>query len=135
MKKGFITLSIAAALVMAQARPAQAINEAWSAVAGFAGGLLVANAAHNHHNHHVVHQQRVVYNAPVQTRVVHTGPAVNTVVYRTPVPAGYYTWRTSRVHVPGRWVYENTGCNIQRRVWHPAHVTVQRQRVWIAGIN
>jgi len=139
MKKYLTTLSVAAAVIAAQAMPARAINKEWSAVAGFVGGVLVANAAHGHRSYHrdvyyhrpvqhVVYQpvQHVVYQ-PVQHVVYQP------VVYHEPQPRGYYEWRTERVWNPGCWVYESYGYNSRRKVWQPGYYQTVRNKVWVSA--
>lgn len=140
MKKGIITAGLAGAMLVAQAMPAQAINKEWSAVAGFVGGMLFANAANNNAHHSrgsrpgaVAHRQPAhqVHYQPVQQKVVYQQPIQQTVIYEEQVQTGYWAWRTKRVYVPGRWVYEDTGCGTQRKVWYPAHYKTKRYKVWV----
>jgi len=124
MKTTIKTMGITAALLAAQAMPAQAINREWSAVAGFVGGLLVANAASC--NRTVTYQP-----APVQHVVYQPAP---TVIYQSPPPpvrTGYYEWRTERTWVPGYWVYEDLGCGRQRKIWQPGYYQTTRTKVWV----
>lgn len=98
---------------------ANAINEEWSAVAGFVGGVLAANAFDNHShrtvtvNHYDNYYQRTEY-------------------YR---PSGRYEWRSTRVYIPGRWVYEYTPCGRRERIWQPGYYTYERERVWVSGYS
>ena len=128
MKKGLIIAGLAVAVTFMQVQPVQAINKEWSAVAGFVGGLLFANAA----NCSPRYEQRVTYSQPVQRKVVYQQPVQTTrVVYEEPVQTGYYAWRTKRVWVPGRWVYEQTPCGTQRKVWYQGHYKTTRYKVWV----
>lgn len=113
---------LSAVLLAAQVMPAQAINREWSAVAGFAGGMLVANAinCNRGYSRQVVYQQPVVYHQPVQTVVVHQPP-----------PQGYYRWETSRSWVPGCWVYEDRGCGTTYKIWQPGYYQTYRSKVWV----
>ena len=136
MKTYMTTLGVAAALFAAQNMPAQAINKEWSAVAGFAGGVLFANAAQHHRSYHrpaVYHQpvQHVVYQQPVQ-HVVYHQPVRTVHVRHQPAPQGYYEWRTERVWVPGTWIYEPCGYNSHRKVWQAGYYTTVRNKVWVS---
>ena len=114
---------LSAVLLAAQVMPAQAINKEWSAVAGFAGGMLVANAINcnrGYSSRQVGYQQPVVYHQPVQTVVVHQ-----------PQPQGYYQWQTQRSWVPGCWVYEDRGCGTTYKVWRPGYYQTYRTKVWV----
>jgi len=115
---------ISAALLAAQSMPAQAINREWSAVAGFAGGVLVANAFHCNRGY----SRPVVYHYPVQQVVYQP---VQTVVYQEPVRTGYYEWLTERVWVPGCWVYEDRGYSTRYKVWQPGYYKTVRSKVWV----
>lgn len=138
MKKTVITMSLALVLAAAQAPATQAGKKEWAAVAGFVGGVLVANAAHGHnayyhepvrvHHHHtkVIYEPSAsVYHHPPHHRGGgrHRAPP--------PPPQGYYEWRTERVWVPGAWMIEELRCGTRRRVWQPGHYQMVRNRVWV----
>jgi len=134
MKKSMITLGLTACMLTAQSMPAIAINKEWSAVAGFAGGVLVANAisCNRGYSRQVVYQQpvqHVVYQQPVQ-QVVYQ-PVERVVVHERPVQTGYYEWRTERRYMPGFWVYEDMGCGNRRRVWQPGYYETVRVKSWV----
>lgn len=132
MKRMWMTLGLATAIAAGQAMPARAINKEWSAVAGFVGGVLAANAYRNTR----CERTTVVYQQPVQTvtytpvQTVIYQPVERVVVHEPPPPTGYYTWQTERVWVPGCWVYEDYGCG-RRKVWQPGYYTLQRRQVWV----
>lgn len=125
MKTTLVALGLAGALLVGQSTPARAINKEWSAVAGFVGGLLVANAGSCDRGY----SRPVVYQQPVQQ--VFYQPAPTVVVYEQPVPSGHYEWRTERRFVPGRWFYEDLGCGNRRRIWQPGHYQNTRIKVWV----
>ncbi len=123
MRTSAKTIAGLAAIVLAsQAMPAQAINKEWSAVAGFVGGVLVANAANCHrgYNRVVYQQQPTVIYQPVQT-----------VVVEQPMPQGYYRWETERIWVPGCWVYEDRGCGTTYKIWQPGYYKTVKHKVWV----
>lgn len=121
-------MGLAAAVTIAHGMPAQAGKKEWAAVAGFVGGVLVANAAQGHRTYH----REVVYHQPVQ-HVVYQ-PAQTVVIRHTqPAPRGYYEWRTERVWVPGCWVYEPCGYNSRRKVWQPGYYRTVQNRVWVSA--
>jgi len=126
MNKSMITLGLAAALLTAQSIPAKAINREWSAVAGFAGGMLVANAISHHRNY----SRQVVYHQPVHQQVIYQ-PVERVVVRERPVETGYYEWRTERRFVPGYWVYEDMGCGNRRKIWEPGYYKNVRVKTWV----
>lgn len=70
-----ITMITIVATLLATNIPAKAINEEWSAVAGFVGGLLVANVANNHNHYEpptrVVYRERVVHQPVYREHIVH----------------------------------------------------------------
>jgi hypothetical protein len=145
MKKTVSIASLALAVWSAQVLPAQAINKEWAAVAGFVGGVLVANAA----NHHpaprtVYYSQPAVVCPPAPVVVHHPAP----VVYHQPAPVvehhyhyrhqprGYYEYRTERVWVPGSWVHHPSPCGSRRQTWQPGYYSTQRNKVWVqAGVS
>ncbi len=124
MKTNMITFGIAAAFLAAQSMPVQAINREWSAVAGFAGGVLVANAYHCHRGY----SRQVIYQQPIQHVVYQP---VQTIVYQEPVRTGYYEWLTERVWVPGCWVYEDRGYGTTYKIWQPGYYKTMRTKVWV----
>ncbi|HMO52693.1 MAG TPA: hypothetical protein PKE26_15995 [Kiritimatiellia bacterium] len=130
-----ITMGLAAALVAGMSTPARAMNKEWAAVAGFVGGVLVANSAYCRPATTVYHQPRVVYQQPVVVYesapvVVHQRPS-RVVVRHEPVRRGYYEWRTERVWVPGTWIYEDLGCGSRRKIWQPGYYETVRNKVWV----
>lgn len=125
MKKSMMILSLAASILAAQSMPAKAINKEWSAVAGFAGGVLVANAASCYRGY----SRPVVYHQPVQ-QVVYQ-PVERVVVRERQVQTGYYEWRTERRYVPGFWVYEDMGCGNRRKIWEPGYYETVRVKSWV----
>jgi len=129
MNKSLVTLGLAVAICGAQAQPAQAIKKEWSAVAGFVGGVLVANAAHCNRSYSYQPAPVVYHQAP--TIVYETQPTY--VVRHRPEPSGYYEWRTERVWVPGCWVYEDNGCGYQRKVWQSGYYKTNRHKVWVSA--
>lgn len=139
MKNYLITAGLTAALTAGSAMPAQAINKEWSAVAGFVGGVLVANAANCNTRTYYRAPTRVVYQpAPVvyqQAPVVHHyhhQPAV--VVHHERAPRrGHYEYRTERIWVPGMWVVHDDGCGRSRRVWNPGHYQTSHEKVWVSA--
>jgi hypothetical protein len=126
MKRNMITIAgLSAVILAAQSMPAQAINREWSAVAGFAGGVLVANAFHHNRGYYA---QPVCYQRPVQQVIYQP---VQTLVYQEPVRTGYYEWLTERVWVPGCWVYEDRGYSAPYKIWQPGYYTTVRNKVWV----
>lgn len=125
MKKSIMTMGLAAAVLSAQSIPAQAINKEWSAVAGFVGGVLVANAASCNRGY----QRQVVYQQPIQ-QVIYQ-PVERVVIRERPAPSGYYEWRTERRYVPGYWVHEDDGCGYRRKVWQPGYYKTVRVKTWV----
>lgn len=130
MKTSLMTVGVAAAMLIGHSMPARAINEEWAAVAGFVGGVLVANAATCGPRTTYVQPSTVVYQAPPV--VVHEPPP-RVVYYERPSrPRGYYEHRTERVWVPGRWVYEDLGCGRERKIWEPGYYETVRNKVWVS---
>jgi hypothetical protein len=139
MKKRWITAGMAMAMALGQATPAKAINEEWAAVAGFVGGLLVANASQGHsstrYTHTTYYQPApVVVHSPPPV-VIHEAPPRHVVRHRPapPPPRGYYEVQTRRVWVPGRWVYEDTGCGRPRKIWEPGYYDTIREKIWVSA--
>ncbi len=130
MKKSLMTASVAAAMMFGQSMPAQAINKEWSAVAGFVGGVLVANAVNCGPRTTYYQPAPVVYQAP--TVVVHEPPPRIVRYERPSRPSGYYEYRSERVWVPGRWVYEDLGCGRERKVWEPGYYETVQNKVWVS---
>ena len=128
MKKSLVTCGIALVLAGAQVQPAKAINEEWSAVAGFVGGVLFANAA-NCNRSYSYQPSTVVYREPAV--VYETQPTY--VVRHRPEPQGYYEWRTERIWVPGCWVYEDDGCGYRRKIWQSGYYKTNRYKVWVTA--
>ena len=136
MKNMLITAGLTAAMAAGPVMSAQAINKEWAAVAGFVGGVLVANAAN-------CNSQTYYYSPPP--------PPPPPVVYHQPAPVvhhyhhqpapvvryehaprrGHYEYRTERIWVPGAWVYQDSGCGSRRRVWQPGYYQTSREKVWI----
>jgi hypothetical protein len=120
MKRTMAITAVAVALVVGSARPAQAINKEWSAVAGFVGGVLVANAAHG--------------NRGYSREVVYTPSVRHVTVYHEPAPSGHWEWQHQRVWVPGCWIYENRGCGARRKIWQPGYYRVVKTKVWVTDV-
>lgn len=143
MKKNWMTAGLITILGAGSIMPAQAINKEWSAVAGFVGGVLVANAAHRPSRTYYVNEPAVVYRpAPVVVeRNYYYAPPPRPVVRRVqyeryecappPPPSGHYEYRTEWIWVPGCWVYEDTGCG-SRQVWQPGYYETVRNKVWVS---
>lgn len=121
MKRTFLVSLAAAAVLLAQAWPAQAINKEWSAALGFLGGMMFANATCPGP---MVVREPVVVEQPV---VVH-----RRVFVEPPPPRGHYEYRARRVWVPGRWIVMSSGrCGYPRRVWEPGCYRHEQVRVWV----
>lgn len=137
MKNKIFISGVVLALVVASALPAEAgsrsRDRAVAAVAGFVGGVLVANAAHGSHrvDHHYYHPAPVIR----PSRPVHYERPQRVIYHQPAQPTGHYEWRTERVWVPGQWVYETLRCGSQRQVWKPGHYITQRTRVWVSYDN
>ena len=136
MKKSYFTASLALAMALGQVTPAKAINEEWAAVAGFVGGLLVANASQGHstrYTHTTYYQPApVVVHSPPPV-VIYEPPSHHVVRYHAPPPPRvHYEVQTRRVWVPGRWVYEDTGCGRPRKIWEPGYYDTVREKVRVS---
>jgi len=122
MKKILMTAGLAVAMAAGHAMPASAMNKEWAAVAGFVGGVLVANAANCNTRTYYQPAPVVYHEAP--RHVVHYE-------YQAP-PRGYYEYRTERVWVPGSWSYEYSSCGSRRNVWQPGYYETHRNKVWVS---
>lgn len=126
IKKGdkmkYIILSVICAACLITPPKAKAINEEWSAVAGFVGGLLVANVAND---------SCTVSRAPRTVNYNHNYYYENT----RRAPRGHYQWETRRVWVPGRWQYYYNDCGRREKYWSAGYYKVERTRVWVSQSN
>lgn len=122
MKSMLMTAGLTAAMVTGSAIPAKAMNEEWAAVAGFVGGVLIANAA-NCSSRSYYYESAPVYREPPR-HVVH---------YEYERPSrGRYEYRTERVWVPGYWTRERSHCGT-RNVWQPGYYETTREKVWVSS--
>ena len=46
---------------------------------------------------------------------------------------GYYTYRTQRVWVPGKWVVRVNRNGVRRKVWVPGRYKTSQRRHWVNG--
>jgi len=118
MKKTIWTVGLIAALVLVQPLRASAINKEWSAVLGFLGGVLVANASCAPNT--VVREEVYVQQPVIRERII----------IEEPEPCGHYEYREQRVWVPGRWIYTGHG-RCRRRVWQSGYYRTELVRVWV----
>ena len=123
MKKMLITAGLAAAMVTGQAQTANAMNEEWAAVAGFVGGVLLANAAS-------CNTPTVRYYEPARVEYRHYEPP-RRIARCDAQPRGRYEYRTERVWVPGYWTYDSD-CGGRRQVWQPGYYETTRSKVWVS---
>jgi len=126
---------------------AQAINEEWSAVAGFVGGLLVANAS-DRETRVVVREERYqrpttpYYRArPHRSTRRHCDRTVKrsyrfTGLRDLPmseivVPSGYYETRTERYWVPGRRIITRDHCGRKAIRYTQGYYDYREIKVWV----
>lgn len=126
MKATWMVVGLSGMMAFATVQPVQAMNKEWAAVAGFVGGLLVANAGPCG----PVYRTAPVYR-DYSTQYYTSEPRV-TVQYSTRA-RGHYQWQTEREWVPGCWTYEDMGCGRSRKVWQPGHYRTFRTKVWVAS--
>ncbi len=119
MKKTLFILALAAVVLVSQVQPAAAINKEWSAVLGFVGGYLVANACDSRT---VVHEQVVVASPPCSQVVVVEEPMIVT---------GHYEMQPQQIWVPGCWTRVCGPCGY-RSVWTPGYYRVEYIQVWVS---
>jgi hypothetical protein len=119
MKRTLLVTGLAAAVFMAPALQANAINREWSAALGFLGGYLVANGGLC---------AKTVYQEPVyiERPVYH-----ETVVVEEPVVTGHYEYREERIWTPGYWECRVTSCGHEERVWHEGYYRSELVKVWV----
>lgn len=110
---------VAAVGLLAAPQSAHADRKAAAAVGGFIGGVIVGSVLASKH-HGPPPPPEVVYAPPPP---VHCPPP--------PPPTGYWTWTTTQVWVPGRWVVTFDRCGRQYRHWQPGYYEVRRERVWV----
>lgn len=118
MKK-VLTVSLVTALIVSLATPAKAINEEWSAVAGFVGGVLAAKAFDNGTTY-----QKSYCSTPRIERY-----------YYEPMPCeprGHYEYRTERVWISGRRQVEYDNCGRRREYWTPGYYETYQTKVWVS---
>lgn len=115
MKK-IIAVSLIGALMLTIAPTANAINKEWSAVAGFVGGVLVANAFDG--GSHCAPRTVYYEQRPVE--------------YHYYEPSGRWEYRTERVWVPGRWQYSYDHCGNQSRYWQSGYYRTYQTKTWVS---
>lgn len=93
----------------------QAINKEWSAVAGFVGGLLVADAFNDSRVEH-----RTVY---------HDYGYQNNNCYQ---PRGYWKTVHDRRWVNGRRDYYYDHCGRRQYTWTPGYWTTYTRQIWVS---
>ena len=125
MKSWIVVWLLTLALIAGPSMEAKAINREWSAVAGFLGGVLVAN---NYHYRHEYRGSRCYASQPV---VVQQACPPQVVVVEQ--PAGHYELQERQVWVPGAWVYQEIGPNTYQKVWQPGCYKTETIRVWVPG--
>lgn len=108
MKKIICTIL---AVLLLSSYSAKAINKEWSAALGFIGGVLVSEAYYN--------------NMP-RTRTVYYEPT-----YRHCEPHGYYTTRTERYWVSGKYITRYSDCGIRYTEYIPGHYEYRDVRVFV----
>lgn len=118
MKKTLVILAVFCAACLINPPKAEAINKEWSAVAGFVGGLLVADAF----SHDTVVYRDYGYRG-YDHRVDLT-------------PRGYRSgyWKTvcDRRWVSGYRSYYYDHCGRQRYNWVPGHWETYNRQVWVS---
>jgi hypothetical protein len=122
MKKlAFAPVLVAALGLLAAPQTAHADRRAAAAVGGFIGGVIVGSVLAN--KHHGPPPPEVVYAPPPPEYCPPPPPP--------PPPTGYWTWSTTRVWVPGRWVVTYDHCGRHYRHWQPGYYEIRRERVWV----
>ena len=127
MKSWIVVSLLTLGLMVGPSMEAKAINKEWSAVAGFLGGVLVAN---NHHYRQSYRREARCYTAqPVVVQQQYCPPPVVVVQQ----PSGHYELQERQVWVPGTWVYQEIGPNTYQKVWQPGCYKTETVRVWVPG--
>ena len=116
MKNAVVGGMLAAACAAAPME-ARAINEEWSAVAGFVGGLLVGRAYQNE-------------CAPSRGEVI-----IHRTEYRSPpcepVATGHWEYRQTRRWIEGYWTVSYRECGRSYEHYVPGYYKYEQTRVWV----
>lgn len=130
MKK-LVVASVIAALCGSPLVPSKAhagSDEAWAAIGGFIGGVVVGTAIHDHddHGHHGHGRHWCPPPRCGGTEIIIRGGGG----YRRCAP-GHWEWVRVKVWVPGHWRWERDGCGRRIKVWVPGCHEYRRERRWV----
>lgn len=101
---------------------AKAINEEWSAVAGFVGGLLFSAAVSS--DSHVTTSTHVTRHYEY-----HHSPRP---IRCAPQPHGYWKYTNEKRWIPGTWYYEYDDCGRQVKYWREGYWDHYQRKVWVS---
>lgn len=133
MKLPTVLALSALALTTLAPRPAAADgDEALAAIGGFIGGVIVGSHLDRDHDRSEWHSRYDRHHRRGPVVIERCAPPPRWVGRdRGSRHEGYWSERTVRVWVPGRWVWSIDDCGRRVRYREPGHYEYRRERVWV----